>query len=363
MKNRKTNGMKWQDAQAGEAGGGMANVPALPVPAAGVPVVPDVGTVQAVPGQVMPVPQTVPPDAVSPLQTPQGAKVLPEVQEMLDELTGPQPPADMPDASGEGEDEEALLKTVKSERGRARIRSIIAARREAQERLARSEDKLTRFGELLRTMGMDMRDVAQLLHYGWLVGSGRPEYMRVALDKLNRERESLCRRLGMPQPGVDLFGDVPEIRDAYARRELRFDHALRLAEVERAERAMREREMLEAEKGQQAMALFSDMADFMKTLGRYLQPYAAQADHPAKMRRIYEYMSAPGWADEFVANVPRPMWARHVKYLYDNLALPPAKADTVTPVRSSPVAFGRPAGNPASTGEQRIMQRMEEMGL
>ena len=208
-----------------------------------------------------------------------------------------------------------------------------------------------------------MRDVARLLHYGWLVGSGRPEYMRVALEKLNRERESLCRRLGMPQPGVDLFGDVPEIRDAYARRELRFDHALRLAEVERAERAMREREMLEAEKGRQAMALFSDMADFMKTLGRYLQPYAAQADHPAKMRRIYEYMSAPGWADEFVANVPRPMWARHVKYLYDNLALPPAKADTVTPVRSSPVAFGRPAGNPAGTGAQRIMQRMEEMGL
>ena len=121
--------------------------------------------------------------------------------------------------------------------------------------------------------------------------------------------------------------------------------------------------MLAAEKGRQAMALFSDMADFMKTLGRYLQPYAAQADHPAKMQRIYEYMSAPGWADEFVANVPRPMWARHVKYLYDNLALPPAKADTVTPVRSSPVAFGRPAGNPASTGEQRIMQRMEEMGL
>lgn len=370
MKNRKTNGMKWQEAQAAQeaaAAGGMANVPALPVPVAGVPVVPDAGAVQAVsgqvmPGEMMPGQQVMPPDAVSPLQTPQGAKVLPEVQEMLDELTGPQPPEDMPDASGEGEDE-ALLKTVKSERGRARIRAIIAARREAQERLARSEDKLARFGELLRTTGMDMRDVAQLLHYGWLVGSGRPEYMRVALEKLNRERESLCRRLGMPQPGVDLFGDVPEIRDAYARRELRFDHALRLAEVERAERAVREREMLAAEKGRQAMALFSDMADFMKTLGRYLQPYAAQADHPAKMQRIYEYMSAPGWADEFVANVPRPMWARHVKYLYDNLALPPAKADTVMPVRSSPVAFGRPAGNPASTGEQRIMQRMEEMGL
>ena len=359
MKNRKTNDMKWQNAQAGDAGDGMANATALPVPAAGVPVAPDAMAVQNMPAQAMPVPQA----GVSPLQTPQGAKVLPEVQEMLDELTGPQPPEGAPEASADGEDEEALLKTVKSERGRARIRSIIAARREAQERLERSEDKLARFGELLRAMGMDMRDVARLLQYGWLVGSGRPDYMRIALDKLNRERENLCRRLGMPQPGVDLFGDVPEIRDAYARRELRFDHALRLAQVERAERAMREREMLAAEKGRQAMALFSDMADFMKTLGRYLQPYAAQADHPAKMQRIYEYMSAPGWADEFVANVPRPMWARHVKYLYDNLALPPAKADTVTPVRSSPVAFGRPAGNPASTGEQRIMQRMEEMGL
>lgn len=357
MKNRKTNGMKWQNAQEAGMADEMADMAV--VPAADMPVVPDAAAVQAAQGQTMPAPQ----DAVSPLETPQGAKVLPEVQEMLDELTGPQPPEAAAEASDDGEDEEALLKTVKSERGRARIRSIIAARREAQERLARSEDKLARFDELLRTMGMDMRDVARLLHYGWLVGSGRPEYMRIALDKLNRERESLCRRLGMPQPGVDLFGDVPEIRDAYARRELRFDHALRLAEVERAERAMHEREMLEAEKGRQAMALFSDMADFMKTLGRYLQPYAAQADHPAKMRRIYEYMSAPGWADEFVANVPRPMWARHVKYLYDNLALPPAKADTFTPVRSSPVAFGRPAGNPAGTGAQRIMQRMEEMGL
>ena len=172
MKNRKTNDMKWQNAQAGDAGDGMANATALPVPAAGVPVAPDAMAVQNMPAQAMPVPQA----GVSPLQTPQGAKVLPEVQEMLDELTGPQPPEGAPEASADGEDEEALLKTVKSERGRARIRSIIAARREAQERLERSEDKLARFGELLRAMGMDMRDVARLLQYGWLVGSGRPDY-------------------------------------------------------------------------------------------------------------------------------------------------------------------------------------------
>ena len=85
MKNRKTNGMKWQEAQAAQeaaAAGGMANVPALPVPVAGVPVVPDAGAVQAVsgqvmPGEMMPGQQVMPPDAVSPLQTPQGAKVLP----------------------------------------------------------------------------------------------------------------------------------------------------------------------------------------------------------------------------------------------------------------------------------------------
>lgn len=308
----------------------------------------------------------------------------PAVQKLIEELTvageddafaGQRKTPD-PAVSGEGvsggegqpdplkQAEEELVKNARSERSRERIRSIIAARRDAESRLEYYETAVRRFRQMLSDTGMDMGDIAATLHYRKLVASGDPHLMHCALDILNHERESLCRRLGIAEPGVDLFADVPEIREAVERRELKMELALRLANLERAERAARERSRAEAEKGRRAVELFSDIADFMKTVGASLQPYASEADHPLKMQKIFEYMLAPGWADDFVANVPRSMWAKHVKYLYDNLALPVSKpAMMPQPLRSSPVVAGQIADNPGMSSAERIMRRMDEMGL
>lgn len=173
----------------------------------------------------------------------------PAVQKLIEELTvageddafaGQRKTPD-PAVSGEGvsggegqpdplkQAEEELVKNARSERSRERIRSIIAARRDAESRLEYYETAVRRFRQMLSDTGMDMGDIAATLHYGKLVASGDPHLMHCALDILNHERGSLCRRLGIAEPGVDLFADVPEIREAVERRELKMEHALRLA--------------------------------------------------------------------------------------------------------------------------------------
>ena len=262
------------------------------------------------------------------------------------------------------EEEMELLRTVKSERGRERIKSIISARKEAESRLQESESSIESFKNIIRSTGMDTEDIAATLTYGRLVSNGDPESLQKALNMIEREREQLCRRLGIEAPGVDLFADVPEIRTALERKELKKEHALRLAQAERAERAVSERSREEREKVTRTMEAFSDIAEFMKTVGTCLQPYAGEADHPAKMQKIFEYMASPGWSDDFVANVPRSMWVKHVKYLYDNLVVPPARpAVTAQPLRSSPVASGSRADNPNMSHADRILRRIDEMGL
>lgn len=307
--------------------------------------------------------------AAASVPEPQGLAASPAVQQLLDELTDTGADSVSGAQEGTGEDpvaqaEDELVKTARSERSRERIRSIIAARREAETRAAQYEAIINRFRQVLHGTGMDMEDIAATLHYGKLVASGDPHLMHHALDILNRERENLCRRLGVAEPGVDLFADVPEIRDALERRELRLEHALRLANVERAERAAHEKYREEAERGKHIVELFSDLAEFMKTMGTCLQPYASEADHPAKMQRIFDYMLSPGWANDFVAHVPRPMWAKHVKYLYDSLGVPALKpAISPQPLRSFPRAAGQVADNQGISNAERIMRRMDEMGL
>lgn len=263
------------------------------------------------------------------------------------------------------EDEELeLLRTVKSERGRERIRSIISARKEAETRLQESESSVKAFKNLINSTGMDTRDIAATLTYGRLVAQGDPASLQEALGMLERQREELCRRLGIEAPGVDLFADVPEIKSALERNELKKEHALRLAETERAERAVREREREEYEKAYKAVDAVANVAEIMKTMGTCLQPYGGEADHQAKMLKMFEYMASPGWADNFVANVPQSMWAGHIKYLYDNLAVPVARpAVTAQPLRSSPVASGPVASNPNMSHTDRILRRIDEMGL
>ena len=262
------------------------------------------------------------------------------------------------------EEELELLGTVKSERGRERIKSIISARREAESRLEASESAVKVFKDIIHSTGMEMEDVAATLNYGRLVTQGDPASLQEALGILERQREELCRRLGIEAPGVDLFADVPEIKTALERKELKKEHALRLAETERAERAVRERNREEYEKAYMAVDAVSNVAEFMKTMGMCLQPYTGEADHQAKMLKMFDYMSSPGWADSFIANVPQSMWASHIKYLYENLAVPaPRPAVTAQPLRSSPVASGPVADRPGMSHTERILRRIDEMGL
>ena len=284
-----------------------------------------------------------------------GLNALPEKEPFSDGKNG---------ARSAEEEELELLGTVKSERGRERIKSIISARREAESRLQESESAVKVFKDIIHSTGMEMGDVAATHNYGRLVKQGYPASHQEALGILERQREELCRRLGIEAPGVDLFADVPEIKTALERKELKKEHALRLAETERAERAIRERNREEYEKAYMAVDAVSNVAEFMKTMGTCLQPYAGEADHQAKMLKMFDYMASPGWADSFIANVPQSMWASHIKYLYDNLAVPaPRPAVTAQPLRSSPVASGPVADRSGMSHTERILRRIDEMGL
>ena len=313
----------------------------------------------------------------------------PRVQKLLDELTAGSPDGDDEEESEDGpeglaepdledpsadvekkqvrtaeEEELELLKTVKSERGRERIKSIIAARREAEARLEQKTSSLNEFQHLLRSTRLDPADLARTMEYGRLVSVGDPESLRSALNMLDEQREAICRKLGINAPGVDLFSDVPAIKESLERQELKMEDALKLAALERADRWRQVAVEEEQERDARLEEVFSHMGDFMKNAGAYFRQYEGGMDHQYKMQKLFDLLNDENWAMEFVSKVPHDMWFDHLKFLYDNVQAPDVRpAVTAQPLRSSPVASAPVADNPNLSSAERIMRRIDELGI
>mgnify|MGYP007081848220 FL=1 len=316
------------------------------------------------------------------------ASESPKVKRLLDELTDdgsgeePVPPeADMSgnhtgpsplsgDASAlhpktAEEEEMELLKHVKSERGRERIKSIISARKEAEMQRIQAQSEMDNFKKLIDLTGLDGRELAQTMEYGMLVNNGDEKSLQKALDLLESQRDMICKKLGREAPGVDLLSDLPELKSAVERRELSMDHALKLAKYERAERMKHQSQPEDDMRIFQSEKLIGSLDGISSSCNNYFRQFEKEADHPAKMQRIYDYFADPDNMNQFLKTVAPPMWFSHVKFLYENMPVPSRKNDypQQQPLRSRSIATGTVADNPNMSNFDRIMKRMDDMGI
>ena len=318
------------------------------------------------------------------------ASESPKVRKLLDELTddgsGKEQAGQEPDMAGNNiapnplskdasssrpktaeEEEMELLKHVKSERGRERIRSIISARKEAEMLRSEAQSEMDNFRKMIDMTGLDGRELAQTMEYGRLVNKGDEESLQRALNMLEVQRDMICKKLGREAPGVDLLSDFPDLKSAVDRKELSMDHALKLAKYERAER-MRHQPQSEPEDDMriwQSEELIGSLDGISAACNNYFRQYEKEADHPAKMQRIYNYFADPDNLNNFLRTVAPPMWFNHVKFLYENMPVPSRQNDysRQQPLRSRSTATGSVADNPNMSNFDRIMKRMDDMGI
>lgn len=285
-----------------------------------------------------------------------------------DPLSGDTPP--LPPKTAE-EEEMELLKHVKSERGRERIKSIISARKEAEMLRSEAQSEMDNFKKLIDMTGLDGRDLAQTMEYGRLVNKGDDQSLQQALNILEAQRDMICKKLGREAPGVDLLSDFPDLKSAVGRKELSMDHALKLARYERAER-MKHQARLQPEPQPendmriwQSETLIGSLGGISAACDNYFRQYEREADHPAKMQRIYDYFADPDNMNKFLRTVPPPMWFNHVRFLYENMPVPSRKNDypQQQPLRSRSTATGSVADNPNMSNFDRIMKRIDDLGI
>ncbi len=269
------------------------------------------------------------------------------------------------------EEEMELLKHVKSERGRERIKSIISARKEAEMLRSEAQSEMDSFKKLIDMTGLDGRDLAQTMEYGRLVNKGDEESLQRALNILEVQRDMICKKLGREAPGIDLLSDFPDLKSAVDRKELSMDHALKLAKYERAERMKHEAQYHSRPQTEddmriwQSETLIGSLDGISASCNNYFRQFEKEADHPAKMQRIYNYFADPDNMNNFLRTVAPPMWFNHVKFLYENMPVPSRQNDysRQQPLRSRSTATGSVADNPNMSNFDRIKKRMDDMGI
>ncbi len=270
----------------------------------------------------------------------------------------------MPPRTAE-EEEMELLKHVKSERGRERIRSIISARKEAEMQKAEAQTRAGYFQNMLDMTGLDKKDLARTMEYGRLVGKGDERSLEIALDMLEQQRDMICKKLGRTAPGIDLLSDFPELKRAVGNRELSMEHALKLAKYEREERAKQVYQDNDMQRILKSENLIGSLSDISRSCDNFFRRYEKEADYPAKMRRIAAFFADPEQMNTFLKTVPPPMWFNQMKFMYENMAMPSPKSDNPPPqpLRSRSVATGAVADNPNMSNFDRIMKRLDSMGI
>jgi len=293
-------------------------------------------------------------------------KYLDEITEKEEDTKKPAQPAvaQISAPKTAGEEEQAILASIPSERGRERVRAIIGAKNEAEVRYRENQGVLNRIRDFVEQSGVEPAELAQNFEYSRMIAQGDEESLRVALNMLEEQREMICKRLNVDRPGVDLLSDFPELKAAVERKEITPQHAARLARYERNER--------EAQRQQQEKEIYDrDNAGFLHDLERtkhaitsYFQTRSGEADHAFKVMRLYEHLRQPGVLDELARNTDSKRLFSQVRFMYDNIVVPPARSQPVMqPIRSRPTMQGPVSSRSDATLMQRMENIIESMGI
>jgi len=307
-----------------------------------------------------------------PTDKPQSAKML----ALLDELSGSKPaeapkaddkPAVDPQAAGTppadpaqpktAEQEEAeLLEGVKSERGRERIKSVFAERKQL-------EADITEFRDLVKSTGMSAQEFAQTLEFGRLVNSGDEKNIRVALEMIEGQRAMLYQKLGVEAPGVDLLAGHDDLKTAVENMEITRDKAVELAKFRKTQADQTARQQADTDASNRQAQFQETVQSAANAMETYLQTRAKEADHPARLKVIGEHFQNPANLQRFVQTFEPKQWTAALQMMYDGITVPKAAPTSQPqPLRSRPTQLGNPAAQ-ANNPIDRVAQHLDNLGI
>lgn len=272
-------------------------------------------------------------------------------------------PAAATDAAGQplptktAEQEEAeLLEGVKSPRGKERIKAVFAKSKEL-------ETDIKEFRELVGSTGMSPQDFAQSLEYGRLVNSGKEADIKVALEMVEAQRTALYARLGVEAPGVDLLEGHDDLKAQVENLEITRAAAVELAKHRKNDSTQRQRQQTQEQSQQDQQQFVQTVQQASTAMEAYLETRKNEVDHIPRMKVLSDHFRDPAKMQAFVTTYRPDQWAATVKMMYDNVTVArPAGGGNSQPLRSRPANLGQ-ASTSGQSPMDRMMSRMDQMGL
>jgi hypothetical protein len=268
----------------------------------------------------------------------------------------PEPEAAKPKAEAKTpEQEEAeMLDGVKSDRGKERIKAMLAGNRQLQA-------DINEFRQMVIGTGMSPDQFAQTLEYGRLVNSANEADKHTALAMLDEARAELVKSLGIEAPGVDPLADFPELQKDVENMEIDRAKAIQLAKYMR-------REQQEKKGQQEQMAARQSNQEFQQQIQQattiaedYFKTREKEPDYPLKMRQIHAWFANEDNKREFVQNYEPKQWFGVFRMMYDNIKV--IQPNGARPISSRPSAIGAPRTNSLADNQTRIRDRLDSMGI
>jgi hypothetical protein len=259
--------------------------------------------------------------------------------------------------------EAEALENVKSGRGKERIKQVFAERRQLEAANQGLEKDITDFKEMVMSTGMQPEEFVRTLEFGRLMNAGDEQSLRLALQMVEEQRETICKHLGIEAPGVDPLSDFPDLRSAVENLEINKTYALQLAKVRRQEHAKQQVQQAQHASQQEMQQYQQSIAQASQTAEAYFKTREHEADYPAKMAQIQARFKDPAFVNEFISTYEPRQWFGVFKLMYDNLAVAtPQKALSSQPMRSRPTLSGMPQA-PAGDHVGAMKSVLAQMGI
>jgi len=292
---------------------------------------------------------------------------------LLDDLTGgdastdapaskdadaPEPSqTDEPAQLSDDQEEAELLAGVNSERGRERMRQILAERREAQ-------TDLSEIREVVTSAGVTPQDMAEYLEFARLLNSGDPQNLRQAAQIIEGHRAQIYKQLGIDAPGVDGLAEFPDLAQAVEGLQIGREHALEIARARRIQQTHAQQQQAQAQQQQEHQQFTMSVEQGKAQMAQFLTSRQQEIDHPVRMRAVSEYFSNPAKLQEFASTYQPHQWAHALRMMYEGIQVAPlARRAGPAPLSSRPAPLGRPAAAEGQSPEARTMSILDGMGL
>ena len=262
-------------------------------------------------------------------------------------------PADKKEPEKEPSDEE-LLVGIKSDRGRERLRKLLADGKQNSESLQAMQRTIS-------ASGLDRESFANLMEISRLVSSTDPADIEKGLKEFEAVRTRMYQALGREAPGVDLIAQHPDLANKVKSMGMTREDALQVIQARQVQEA--EKQRYAAQKAQQQEV--NRIQQFGQQVQQTFAARSKEADFDARIEILKKHFSRPGAVEQFVATHKPETWSQALMWMYDNAApqhapAAPAPAPiTQSRARTAGVRVSHANGGSVAS----IEERMRELGL